>query len=61
MATGIRTKLLETSESQNQVGTAINNDDDDDYHTADGKISLGKLLQKIKDSQRSQSDDNFRA
>lgn len=55
MASGLRTKLLETGINETS-GEPLG---EDSYKTADGKISLGRLLQKIKES-KVNNDDNFR-
>ena len=57
LSTGLRSKLLAQGDAINE---STPDGDDDGYTDASGKISLGKMLQKIKDSQ-SNNDDNFRA
>ena len=58
METGLRAKLLSTAEDGDADAEAIKNT----FEGGEGpKLSLGKLIQKIKESQRQGDDDNFRA
>lgn len=56
VADGLRSKLLDTGINEGSSEPL----GDGDYKNSDGTISLGKLLQKIKESQK-KDDDNFRA
>jgi hypothetical protein len=49
LADGLRSKLLDTAINEGE-NKPDNENDDDGYKNADGTISLGKLLRKIKES-----------
>jgi len=51
IADSLRSKLLSSAINEGDEKND-NWNDDDGYKNADGKISLGKLLRKIKESQK---------